>query len=606
MKQARAATLAALFVSLPFCAAAQQPPQAGPVAIFPLSSVQPGQHATAWTVFRGTEPEAVPVEIIGVWKNAWGPKQDVILAKMGGKAEVTGVAGGMSGSPVYIDGKLVGAVALRLGAFSPDAICGITPIESMLEIDALDRSQPADARTPQSSSARASLTAPSELLPRFTAAAPTLVPIDMPLNFAGFHEATLRQFAPVFESLGVVPAMGGAAGNASSSELEPGWAQALRPGQVIAGVLVNGDLSINGLGTATYNDGRRVLGFGHNLFNLGAVSIPMSGGEVVHVLSSSYQPNKVADATGIVGALRQDRHSGILGVLGERAEMIPVELTIRTHIGAAATEKKLHFNVFVHPKWTPFLMLMTAYNSLQDLNDITTDEATYTLTGRIEFDGLEPLNVENRVTTVDAPVPAPLQLAMWWSDRFQRVYSLADAAPLIRKVSATIEMRSRREVVTIESALLDSNEVEPGGEVHGRVILRPWQGEATMREFRLHVPLAMSRGEHRLLISDSEVLNRVYHAAALADRRMTPAEAVNLMRAERPNTEVHVTLLEGRPTLYDDDRASPALPSTVLNVLNSTTQSAAPVINNETLRGGVAFPVDGVVAGSLSLHLTVK
>ena len=190
MKQACAATLAALFVSLPFCAAAQQPPKAGPVAIFPLSSIQPGQQATAWTVFQGTEPEAIPVEIIGVWKNAWGPKQDIILAKMGGKAERTGVAGGMSGSPVYIDGKLVGAVALRLGAFTPDAICGITPIESMLEIDVLDRS-PAGAHTPQSTTARAGLTAPSELLPRFTASGPTLVPIDMPLNFTGFHESTL-------------------------------------------------------------------------------------------------------------------------------------------------------------------------------------------------------------------------------------------------------------------------------------------------------------------------------------------------------------------------------------------------------------------------------
>src|SRR5450631_146642 len=129
-------------------AAELAPPRAGKPEILPLKDVKPGMHAIAWTVFSGMTPEPVPVEIIGVWQNAMGPRQHVIMAKMGGKAERTGVAGGMSGSPVYVDGKLIGAVALRLSQFSPDAICGITPIESMLEIQDLDGSRPSDARTP--------------------------------------------------------------------------------------------------------------------------------------------------------------------------------------------------------------------------------------------------------------------------------------------------------------------------------------------------------------------------------------------------------------------------------------------------------------------------
>src|SRR6204780_5881015 len=122
-------------------------PKAGKVEIFPLKDIRPGMHATAWTVFQGSAPESVPIEIIGVWNKANGPN-DVILGKMGGKAKETNVAAGMSGSPVYIDGKLVGAVALRISVFSPDSICGITPIESMLEINDFDASRPADARTP--------------------------------------------------------------------------------------------------------------------------------------------------------------------------------------------------------------------------------------------------------------------------------------------------------------------------------------------------------------------------------------------------------------------------------------------------------------------------
>src|SRR5580704_12505665 len=129
-------------------------PKAGKTEIFPLKNIKPGQQAIAWTVFQGTEPEPVPVEIVGVMKNYLGPHKDVILGKMGGKAKETNVAAGMSGSPVYIDGKLVGAVALRMSTFSPDAICGITPIEAMLEIEDFDNSRPSDSRTPDKVLAR--------------------------------------------------------------------------------------------------------------------------------------------------------------------------------------------------------------------------------------------------------------------------------------------------------------------------------------------------------------------------------------------------------------------------------------------------------------------
>src|SRR5438445_4025680 len=146
------------------------PPQAGKVEIMRLSEVKPGMKGVAWTVFQGSVPEAVPIEVIGLSKNMWGPNQDIIVAKMGGKAVRTNVAGGMSGSPVYINGKLVGAVALRLSVFSPDAICGITPIELMLEINDLDKSRPSDARTPDKAPSRAQVAVPGELLAQAMAA----------------------------------------------------------------------------------------------------------------------------------------------------------------------------------------------------------------------------------------------------------------------------------------------------------------------------------------------------------------------------------------------------------------------------------------------------
>ncbi len=250
----------------------QQPPTAGKVEIFKEADIKPGLQATAWTVFQGTVAEAVPIEIIGVWKNAWGPKQSIILGKMGGKAQRTNVAGGMSGSPVYIDGKLAGAVALRLSVFSPDAICGITPIENMLEINEIDKSKPSDSKTPVAATARAALEVPGDLLKQVVSAGgvdagllqqqPLMVPIDTPLVLSGFGENTLKEFGGFFQQMGVRPVQGGATGTLMSPKPVAGWQNSLKPGEAVAGVLVSGDMSMTGLGTVSYNDGKRVLAFG--------------------------------------------------------------------------------------------------------------------------------------------------------------------------------------------------------------------------------------------------------------------------------------------------------------------------------------------------------
>src|SRR5262249_48020547 len=184
MTMRNAAALLVFAATLPVFAgeAPLSRPKAGKVEIMPLRDVKPGMKGTAWTVFQGSEAEPVPIEVIGVSKNMWGPTQDVILAKMGGKATRTNVAGGMGGMPVYINGKLVGAVALRLSVFSPDAICGITPIELMLEINEFDKSRPEDARTPEKTLARNQEAA--QATPVAGGGVPdfqTLTPIDSPL-----------------------------------------------------------------------------------------------------------------------------------------------------------------------------------------------------------------------------------------------------------------------------------------------------------------------------------------------------------------------------------------------------------------------------------------
>jgi hypothetical protein len=615
-----AAMLLGIAAAVPLAAASipsQVRPKAGKVEIMRLADIKPGMKATAWTVFQGTEAEPIPIEILGLWKNQWGPKQDVILGKMGGKAARTNVAGGMSGSPVYIDGKLIGAVALRLSTFSPDAICGITPIELMLEVNEFDKSRPADARTPEKLAA-ASVQTPAQSLGQFVGTgspnpalqpAPLMVPIEAPLVFSGFSAVTMREFAPVLQQMGITAVQGGGAGSGLiTNKPVAGWQNSLNPGEPVAGVLIDGDIGVTGLGTVTYNDGHRVLAFGHSFFNLGPIDMPMSKGEVILTLASQYQPNKLANATGIVGALHQDRHSGIMGTLGSESNMIPVTVKVRSlkEDESVAREKDFQFNVFVHQKWTPTLMMMTLFNSVSDLNEFA-DEATYRLNGKIEMKGQPNLSLTNMQASGDQPIPAPMMLANWWGDKFSRLYLNNVATPDVKKVSVTVDLLPERRIAAIENAWVPNPELHPGDEVPVKVFLRPYRGEGLQREFKIKIPDGMAKGDHRILLSDADTLNRVQNQAGLANRFLDLPETVSLINQERSNNKLYVSLLQSSPTAYLDDKTLPSLPSSVLNVMQSgRAANRAVVTSPETATEQMALPFDYVITGSYSVRIHVN
>ena len=595
-----------------------EPPKAGAVEILESSKIQPGMKGTAWTVFTGSEPEAVPVEIIGLWKNAWGPRQDIILAKLGGKVERTNVAGGMSGSPVYIDGKLAGAIALRLSIFSPDAICGITPIELMLEVNDFDESVPADAKTPDKAQARRrELQVPGELLAQAVAAGaspalprrnPIMVPIETPLTFSGFHRSVLAEFGPLFEQLGVAAVQGGASGDMGSPAPAPGWEDSLQPGQAVTGVLVSGDMNITGLGTVTYNDGKRVLAFGHPFFNLGPVNMPMSKADVLMVLSSEFQPNKFGNATEIVGALRQDRHSAIMGVLGEEAPTIPVDVKVRSfdENDRVRKEKDFRFNVFVQQKWTPYLMMITLFNSIAGLNDFA-EEATYRLSGEVELDGEMRLSLSTMQSASEMPVPAPMLLAGWWGDKFNRLFLSPGELPKLKRVNATIDLLPERRTATIETAWAAVNQVEPGSDVPVKVFLKPYRGERIEKSLNVRIPAGFPKGRHKILLSGADTLNRMQNTAAMLNRYMDLPQTISLINQERSNNKLYVSLVQARPTLYYEDKALPSLPASVANVLQSGRRGNRRFLTwGESAQEQASFPFDLVIGGSYSLQIEVK
>jgi hypothetical protein len=601
-------------------AAELTPPKAGKPEIMPLKDVKPGMHAIAWTVFSGTTPEPVPVEIIGVWQNAMGPRQDVIMGKMLGKAERTGVAGGMSGSPVYIDGKLIGAVALRLSQFSPDAICGITPIESMLEIQDLDKSRPNDARTPDKVPAREQAAAaemPSDLLTRLVSAGggnslpshmPLLTPIETPLVFSGFTAQTLATYEPLLQQMGITAVQGGSTAGQLTAKPAPGWEHALNPGEAVSGVLVSGDMSVTGMGTVTYNDGKRFLAFGHQFFDLGPVDMPVAGSEILTVLSSTYQPNKVGNATDVVGALRQDRHTGIMGELGAEAPVIPVHVRVRAldDKDAVIKEKDLNFNIFVHEKWTPFLMSATLSNSLQQMN-LYAEEMTYRMTGDVAMDGTPDVHVSTMLAPGEFPVPMPTVLAGWWGDKFNRLFLNSVAMPKLKSVNATIDLLPARRIATIENAWTPSTEVEAGSEIPVTVFLRPYRGERIERSLTLKIPAGMPKGEHRILFSDANTLDRSQDGATQNNRSMDIPSTVSLLNQERDNNRLYVSLVQSRPTYFADDKIMPNLPSSVLNVMQTErTRSRNLVGAPDSIQVEQSIPFDQVVSGNYSLKIKVK
>jgi hypothetical protein len=572
----------------------------------------------AWTVFSGMKPEPVPVEIIGVWKSAWGPKQDIIVAKLTGKATHTNVAGGMSGSPVYIDGKLVGAIALRLSVFSPDAICGITPIQLMLDINSFDKTRPSDPRAPgQAPAKKMAVALTGNLLSQVVAAGvglnpsgqiPMMTPIATPVTFSGFSDEAIHEFAPVFQQLGLTAVQGGSGGSVDSVKPAKDWRSSLQPGESIAAVLVSGDMSMTGAGTVTYNDGKRVLAFGHPMFNLGPVDMPIAKEEIITTLASSYQPTKMGNSGEIVGALKQDRHSGILGELGTTSNMIPVTLHVRSHNADDSIRKSqdFHFNVFVHEKWTPYLMMATLFNAVSNLNDFSTD-ATYRLTGELDLDNHQKVELSTMQAPAELPVPAPMVLAGWWGDKFNRLFLNPVNMPKLNSVNATIDLLPDRRVAEIESAWIGDSHVEAGSEVPVKVFLRPYRGERLEREVTITIPAGIARGEHQVLFSDAATLDKFQSVASSLNRFIDIPQTVAMLNQERSNDHLYVSLLESQPTVYSDEKVLPNLPPSILNVMQSGRDSSHQIVSApQTTLAEASIPFNVEVQGRCLLKIYVK
>lgn len=566
----------------------------------PLDQIHEGMRGTAYTVFQGTKPEAMEVEVLGVLRNTNGAKGDIILVRLHGtKAEYTGVVAGMSGSPVYFDGKLAGALAFRIGEFSKEPIGGVTPIERMLEIDAADQ-RPAPGTTATSSNQPSTTTRTAS--PGDNAASPVtnfnnyLKPIETPLVFSGFSEETLRLYGPQFAAAGIVPVMGV---GSSSDRKQP---EPIEPGSAVSAVLVRGDMDIAATCTVTYIDPQRLLACGHPLLQFGRVDLPMTKATVVATLASPLNAFKIVNTTETIGSFVQDRHNGILGQMGKDAKMIPVSVTVRS--GSAT--KEFRYEILNNARLSPVAMTATVFNALHGTNDYG-DDITYRMNGSLSVKGYPEVALKNMFAPVDGGMPAAALAAGTIGDRFGRIYDNPYDAPEIQGVKLEFDLVRERRSARLEASRADATEARPGDQIMVETVLRPYRGERIVRQIPVKIPTSASKGMLRILVSDGDTLDRMRRGMPLANRKLGLASTIALLNKEHANNRVYVSLFESDPEAMIGDKVMPTLPLSVMNVMDNMRGTQEMVVLNESsVNEASTEPLDYVVAGAQMLTVNIK
>jgi hypothetical protein len=593
-----------------------------------VDDVRPGMKGFGKTVFQGTKIEQFDVELLGVLKN-FAPKQDMVLARLsGGPLARTGVIAGMSGSPVYIDGKLLGAVAFSF-PYATEPIAGIQPIQQMVGLLDQRNGQPqqiakSDAASdntvllPESPTAFISsqfrklaegtplhqLLLPQSLLSTspFGAAAPSagsLTRIQTPLFVSGSTPNALQAFAPFFSAFGFTPVQGG--GGGSAQNLTNGTPSKIEPGSSINVELIRGDISWSANGTVTHVDGKKVYAFGHPNLTAGPTDVPMSAGYVISLLPNLQNSFKLAVPLDVVGSFQQDRSTGIAGTLGVSSKMIPVNLTLHS---SQNTVTKYKFEVAADRFLTPPLMNFIVFNAITS-SERALGEMTVYISGQINLKNQEPVNIGN-VFSSDMNGPAMASIAA--VSPLQYLLLAGYDGVVIDNINLDITSMDRKTNAQLERIAVNKNEVAPGETVTLTAYLRSTSGDTIIEQYPVQIPAGLPAGPVELVVGDGTTVTNL-------DIRRGPAgvpagikQVISELNKLRKNDRLYIKVVSFEPGVVIGGEEFPSLPPSMAALINTDRSSSRSVsgLPKSTVREYELPQSKYVIQGQRALNLTVK
>ncbi len=548
---------------------------------FPLEDLTPGMEGVARTVFAGSEPQEFGVEILGVLPGFPAPRQSAIIARLSGaNAEKTGVFAGMSGSPVYIDGRIIGALAFSF-PFSKEPICGITPIKQMIDIfekGLTEKNRPARPRAvsfaqlagtewkpnlPTPSVAPTTLIAPvstgSPLIPLL---GQQMVPIATPVVFNGISHEALSQFAPQLIANGLLP-VSGAGGSAAITTLAKANEKTLTPGTSISVQLIRGDYSIAASGTVTYRDGDRIYAFGHPFLSLGVADMPMTESSVVTVIPSVNNSFKLSIPGQMVGSISQDRASGIFGKLGQAPKMIPVKINLRTSRDRSETYS---YEIANDSFLTPLLLNISIFNTIIS-SERGLGDSTITVKGSIAVKGQETIHLDQRFSASNSPVLAAGSVAGPISSLLGSGFDDVQ----IDAVNLEITSSDSKYSGTLERIAVDRTEVRRGEKIEVQAYVRTESGKQFVERIPVSIPEDATPGQLLIFVGDGGALQE-----GSPTKSFVPQDLGQLVRAInkiKKSDRLYVKLFRITPGAVIGTDELPNLPPSVVATLNSDRNS---------------------------------
>lgn len=576
----------------------------------PLSQIQKGMHGYGITVFEGTRLEKFDVEVLGVLHNI-GPSQDLILAKVDSPAiKRAGVIAGMSGSPIYIDGKVIGALAYSW-QFEKEPVAGITPIDEMLKIADLGKSTSSAviAATPRIS-ANEFLSAVANHKERevfeklesgFASATPAstlsgIRPIAVPLSVSSFAPDTLAHFSKYFDAMGfvAVPSGSTASGSAATGRSE------FKGGDAVGAVLINGDFNVAATGTVTFVDGNRVYAFGHPFLDMGEVSFPMAKSEIVTVMPSIASSFKFANTGAIVGSFQQDRSTGIMGTVGGKADMIPVDLTVE----GSGPVRDYHVNIVRHSMLSPLILAMAADSVVANAQRAA-GERTVLMESDIKLKGFDtPIHLREGWAGAQARQAIPAYLALVAGYVMSNEFRAAD----IESVKIHLRHDDDLKIAKLLEASIEtpaSGRFTPGDTVKVRTLLKPYRGTAFEQTFDVKIPDDQAPGSAYLLVGSGSLANQIDFSLIPPDPR-TLEQVLAVLQRLRPSTDLTVGLYSSTEGAVTAGVYLPNLPPSMRAVVSGDTSNGAQAPVKYHAAEHVAHPLDYIVDGAVKIDLDIK